>query len=286
MNNYLSLNLVNGRLGRVAGGGRPKFILDEQNEVQLYVLDFPKPSTYPPDSLSDAYAYEIIPRDFSGSSVTLRAGVRGGGAIISTNSFFNLPTNLALNSSGNTEPYALAGGGTAFTFNYFFSTSSIPSSGSIFSFTATVSAIIDGLAYTKTYTGATFSFENRLSEISGVLAQAYSTAFALVQAEPATRIYEISYGELNLYQLSDYSYSFNTQGVISSASTITNLNISVTFNNVSASSTPGKYGYLDFSSPSWDSVIGTKTEAPIWMEAMIGSDTKAQGNAIICRKMT
>jgi len=284
MNNYLSLNLVSGRLGRVAGGGKPRFILDEQNEVQLYVLDFPKPSTYPPDSLADAYAYEIIPRDFSGSSVTLRAGVRGGSAIISTNSFFNLPTNLALNSSANASLNLVefSFGQKVLLYDVFFSTSSIPSSGSLFSFTVTVSATYGVTTTTRTVASATFSLDNQLSEINKILDNAINVANSIISDSSNTNLApEVGV----LYQASDYAYSYNKIINLNSAD-VTDVTLSVTLNNVSASSNPGKYGYLDFSSSSWDSVIGTKVETPIWMEAMIGSDTIAQGNAIICRKMT
>lgn len=283
MNNYLSLNLVSGRLGRVAGGGKPRFILDEQNEVQLYVLDFPKPSTYPPDSLADAYAYEIIPRDFSGSSVTLRAGVRGGSAIISTNSFFNLPTNLALNSSANASLNKVTSSAKVLLYDVFFSTSPIPSSGSLFSFTVTVSPNYSSSTYTRTVTSAAFSFDNRLSEINKILDITINTANSIIDdTSNALLIPEAGV----LYQVSDYAYSYNKIMALSNTGFLNTVTLSVTLNNVSASSNPGKYGYLDFSSSSWDSVIGTKVETPIWMEAMIGSDTIAQGNAIICRKMT
>lgn len=285
MNNYLSLNLVSGKLGRVAGGGKPRFILDEQNEVQLYVLDFPKPSTYPPDSLADAYAYEIIPRDFSGSSVTLRAGVRGGSAIISTNSFFNLPTNLVLNSYSSVDAISIGGIGNKvnLVYNAFFSISSIPASGSLFSFTVTATNTFVG-TNSITITSPEFSFDNKLSEIKDILYKAISYSFSkLVSTGSKTQLIE---QKSSLYQASDYSYSFYANELYEESNVAGSLSLSVTLNNVSASSNPGKYGYLDFSSSSWDSVIGTKVETPIWIEAMIGSDTIAQGNAIICRKMT
>lgn len=276
MNNYLSLNLVNGKLGRVAGGGKPKFILDEQNEVQLYVLDYPKPTTYPPDSLADAYAYEIIPRNFDSSNVTLKAGVRGENAIISTSSFFNLPTNLALNSSSSANDYPF-GSGFTIVYNASFNISSIPIGGSLFSVTSTITS-----SSSATVTSSIFSFENTLSEISGAITNAIQTSSyeaygGLSGATPLTSV--------NFFQTSDYSYSFSASQVVISG-VVSPVAFTLTLNNVSASSNPGKYGYLDFSSSSWDSVIGTKVETPIWMEAMIGSNTIAQGNAIICRKMT
>lgn len=282
MNNYLSLNLVSGKLGRIAGGGKPKFILDEQNEVQLYILDFPKPSTYPSDSLADAYAYEIIPRNFSGSSVTLKAGVRGGNSIISTNSFLNLPTNLSSSISSSINGYQIGVGGNRVNWVYIssFSLSSIPASGSLFSFTV----VATRSGSTKTVISPLFSFDNRLSEIEYILYSSISDAVSSFIYTGSTSVLEKT--NSSLYQASDYSYSFYASELISGSSLASGPSLSITLNNVSASSNPGKYGYLDFSSPNWDSVIGSKKEALIWMEAMIGSDTIAQGNAIICRKMT
>jgi hypothetical protein len=275
MNNYLSLNLVNGRLGRIAGGGRPKFVLDEQNKVQLYVLDFPKPSTYPINSLADAYAYEIIPRDFSGSSVMLKAGVRGGSTILATSSLSNLPTNLTINSNSNANKY-VSGGGFQVVYDASFNISSSPKSGSLFSVTSTITS-----TESSTVTSNIFSFENTLSEISNAIVQAVATSSF------------IAFGPLSgasflqddiFFQASDYSYSFSAkQRVINLPNPVT---FTLTLNSVNASSNPGKYGYLDFSSSEWDSVIGTKVETPIWMEAMIGEETISQGSAIICRKMT
>jgi len=285
MNNYLSLNLVSGKLGRVAGGGKPRFILGEQNEVQLYVLDFPKPSTYPTDSLADAYAYEIIPRDFSGSSVILRAGVRGGSAIISTNSLSNLPTNLVLNASANASLNTLdfASSQKILLYDAFFSISSIPSSKSLFSFTVTVSVLFGGNTSTRTVTSSRFSLNNQLSEINKILDIAINAANSIIpDSSNATLLPENGV----FYQVSDYSYAYSKVTGLVQAGGVNNVTLSVTLNNVNASSNPGKYGYIDFSSSSWDSVIGTKVEAPIWLEAMIGSDTISQGNAIICRKMT
>ena len=121
-----------------------------------------------------------------------------------------------------------------------------------------------------------------MSEISGAITNAIQTSSyeaygGLSGATPLTSV--------NFFQTSDYSYSFSASQVVISG-VVSPVAFTLTLNNVSASSNPGKYGYLDFSSSSWDSVIGTKVETPIWMEAMIGSNTIAQGNAIICRKMT
>lgn len=274
MNNYLSLNLVSGRFGRIAGGGRPKFVLDEQNKVQLYILDFPKPSTYPTSSLSDAYAYEIIPRDFSGSSVTLRAGVRGSSEILSTSSFFNLPTNLVINSNSSVNSYTF-GAGSYIYYNASFDISSIPASGSLFSVTSTITANA-----TSSVTSSVFSFQNTLSEINKAITQAVqiSSFEAFGLGSGASQLVSN-----NFFQSSDYSYSFSANQSLMVTQNL--VNFTLTLNNVSVSSNPGKYGYLDFYSPSWSSVIGTKVEAPIWIEAVIDGQTIAQGNAIICRKM-
>lgn len=282
MNNYLGLNLVSGKLNRVAGGGKPRFILNEQNEVQLYILDFPKPSTYPTGSLADAYAYEIIPRNFNTSNVTLNAGVRGGNVILSANSFSNLPTNLTLNASGSLSSYQAGISSNVWqVFDLLFSVSSIPVSGSLFSITVTITRTPG--AITQSFNTPAFSFENKISDIATLLGLAIDGA--LLRASSGTPITIRTSLPGIITQSSDYSYSFNKQTELGNGSGYT-FSVSYTLNNISASSNPGKYGYLDFSSSSWDSVIGTKTEAQIWMEAMIGSDTIAQGNAIICRKMT
>jgi len=136
---------------------------------------------------------------------------------------------------------------------------------------------------TRTVTSATFSLDNQLSEINKILDNTINVANSVISdSSNANLAPEVGV----LYQASDYAYSYNKIINLTTAGDVTNVTLSVTLNNVSASSNPGKYGYLDFSSSSWDSVIGTKVETPIWMEAMIGSDTIAQGNAIICRKMT
>ena len=87
-----------------------------------------------------------------------------------------------------------------------------------------------------------------------------------------------------MFQTSDYSFSYFGTQLISASYIIPAFN--ATLNNSSGSAYFGKYGDLDFTSSSWSSIIGTKKEVPIWMEARIGNETIAQGNAILCRKMT
>lgn len=275
MNNYLSLNLVNGRLGRVVGGGRPTFIMNEQNSVQMYVLDYPKPSTYPANALSDAYAFEVLPRDYNASSVTLSAGVRGGASILSTNSFSNLPTNLVLSSNSNITALEVNAGVYNVTYELNFSVLPTPILGSLF----TLSVSMGGFSQTS----VKFSFENSTSEINKIITETIQNlSFQYVGLLPGGSSTGAITG--NLFQTSDYSFSyFGTQLIIASY-IIPAFNS--TLNNSGGSAYFGKYGDLDFTSSSWSSIIGTKKEVPIWMEARIGNETIAQGNAILCRKMT
>lgn len=276
MNNYLSLNLINGRLGRVVGGGRPTFIMNEQNSVQIYVLDYPKPSTYPANALSDAYAFEVLPRDYNASSITLSAGVRGGASILSTNSFSNLPTNLVLSSNSNITALESIIGVYNVTYELNFSVLPTPMSGSLF----TLSVSMGGFSQTS----VKFSFENSTFEINKIITETIQNlSFKYVVPLPGSSNTGAITG--NLFQTSDYSFSYFGTQLISAASYIIPA-FNATLNNSSGSAYFGKYGDLDFTSSSWSSIIGTKKEVPIWMEARIGNETIAQGNAILCRKMT
>lgn len=275
MNNYLSLNLVNGRLGRVAGGGRPTFIMNEQNSVQIYVLDYPKPSTYPANALSDAYAFEVLPRDYNASSVTLSAGVRGGASILSTNSFSNLPTNLVLSSNSNITALEVNAGVYNVTYELNFSFLPTPIPGSLFTLSVSMGVF--------SQTSVKFSFENSTSEINKIITETIQNlSFQYVVPLPGSSNTGAITG--NLFQTSDYSFSYFGTQLISASYIIPAFN--ATLNNSSGSAYFGKYGDLDFTSSSWSSIIGTKKEVPIWMEARIGNETIAQGNAILCRKMT
>ena len=281
MNNYLSLNLVSGKLGRLAGGGRPTFILGEQNEVQLYILDYVKPSTYPSDSLSDAYASEIIPVNYNSQSVTLKAGVRGGASILSTSSFSNLPNSISFTTSGSaiSSPSSTILSKTN-TVEGSFKYSSIPTSGSRFRVIFTLS---DG-SITKQGSTTQFSYDTSIVDLSNI--------FNIVLSNLVFQFVE-SFGnpsyissQIKVFQISDLSFSFYYTGNYNFTSFPSGTTFTVSIQNIDASSNYGKYGQLDFSSPSWDAIIGSKNEKEIWMEAMIGSDTVSQGVARICRKMT
>jgi hypothetical protein len=283
MNNYLSLNLVNGRLSRFSGGGRPTFTLNELNDVQIYLLDYPIPVTYPVEALGDAFS-EITTRDFNNQVLTINVGARGQNKIISTTSFFNLPTNIISSTTSNVFYINLAEGTSTIRANYDvkFSVSPTPIIGSLFSFTATFG--YGGSIFSNT--SAVFSFENTISEIKNILSTViYDTAVSFYTNYDSGGSF-INEFTTNLYQTSDYSFSFIGNHTMSFVTLPPTVSFNVTLNNVSASSNPGKYGSLDFSSLNWNSVIGTKKEVPIWMEAMIDNETIAQGNAILCRKMT
>ena len=136
-------------------------------------------------------------------------------------------------------------------------------------------------------TSPVFSFENTTSQIKEIIDNTINLVsykyFITNDTGGGGVVVPIS---SNLYQTSDYSYSFFGNQDLTTITVPVNTQVNISLNNVSASSNPGKYGSLDFSSLNWNSVIGTKKEVPIWMEAMIDNETIAQGNAILCRKMT
>lgn len=293
MNNYISLNLVSGKLGRFSGGGKPRFILGEQNDVQLYFLDFNHPTTYPTDALGDAFS-EITTRNLNSETITINAGKRGDSKILSTSSFFNLPNNFATGISIQQEVNVIP------TLNYtptddqvsftgIISLQPIPEDSSLFRITSYASATkpnapsFPPLQYNASLTSPYFSFNNP-SEASGIIEQnILSTTLHL--CDFLSTSLPVSAPYKNISQISEYSFSFQFIYVISMPSGA-NFSLSASLDASKATANYGKYGYLDFSSPSWDAIIGTKNEAQIWMEAMIGDDTIAQGDAIIFRKMT
>jgi hypothetical protein len=132
-------------------------------------------------------------------------------------------------------------------------------------------------------TSVKFSFENSTSEINKIITETIQNlSFQYVVSLPGSSNTDAITG--NLFQTSDYSFSYFGTQLISASYIIPAFN--ATLNNSSGSAYFGKYGDLDFTSSSWSSIIGTKKEVPIWLEARIGSETIAQGNAILCRKMT
>lgn len=293
MNNYISLNLVNGRLGRFSGGGRPRFILGEQNNVQIYFLDYPKPSTYPTEALGDAFA-EITTRNFNSSVITINAGKRGNNRIISTSTFFNLPNNFESDLTVNEEVNIVNVGEGFFgtrkqiSFSGIISVLPIPEPSSLFRITSYGSGIRGAgeqfqYPFSASLTSQYFSFNNPPESINAIGENIRSTTNNIVS--------ELTYGTVqpvfeNLSQISDYAFSYQYIYIVSQFTNTNNFNLSLSLDTSKATANFGKYGSLDFSSPDWDTIIGTKNEAEIWIEAMIGSDTIAQGNAIICRKMT
>lgn len=275
MNNYLSLNLVSGRLSRYAGGSRPSFIVGEQNNTQIYILDFPKPTTYPPDALGDAFAYSIESQDYNSSNLTLKAGVRGGNVIISQSSFSNLPNNINANISISYRdvyhmfsPVIVSGS---------FSFSSIATQDSLYSISLTNYYSVGGLAPSYTGISPNISFNSSISTIDSVLRTVINQATPQVQVDSG-----------NIFQSSDYSYSFsytmlnlpNNNGHFLPNSS------SISINTSQMKSNYGKYGFLDFTSPQWNTILGNKNEKEIWLEAMINGQTISQGLALINKKMS
>lgn len=292
MNNYISLNLVNGRLGRFSGGGRPRFILGEQNNVQIYFLDYPKPSTYPTEALGDAFA-EITTRDFNSSNITINAGKRGDSRIISTNTFFNLPNNFAVDLTTNEEVNLINvtegffGSRKQVSFSGIISVLPIPEPSSLFRITSYGSGARNSSGqypFSTSLTSQYFSFNNPSEAINAIRENIGSTTLNIVNELSFTDVIQTTFQ--SVFQISDYAFSFQYIYHLSPGTYTDNFNLSLSLDTSKATANYGKYGSLDFSSSSWDAIIGTKNEAEIWMEAMIDSDTIAQGNAIICRKMT
>lgn len=288
MNNYLSLNLVSGKLSKFAGGGKPKFVLNENNAVQLYVLDFPNPSTYPTASLGDAFG-ELTTRNFNSTPITINIGKRGDSKIISSSTLSNLPNNFDV-AAKTLVTTTTSGDRSRVSFSGTISVSPIPEQSSLFSLTVVGSGIErwGGTSFTRTQKSPFFSFDTSFSNIEGIFLQ--SIAYCASETLDAAISNFVGCTRLDFYnkviQNSDYSYSFEYTYETCSSTPTSSLGLSISIDSSKASPNYGKYGYLDFSSPSWDSIIGTKNEAPIWIEAMIGGDTVAQGYAIICKKMT
>jgi len=291
MNNYLSLNLVNGRLSRFSGGGRPTFTLNELNSVQMYVLDYPIPTTYPPNSLGDAFG-EITTRNFNSNTITINVGVRGSNRIISTSNFFNLPNNFN-NTASTSINVTTSDNVKTVSFSGIISLSSVPEQSSLFGFTANGSGTtraVFPVPFTKQNRSPFFSFDSSFSNIESIFNQTIGSlvndtmdaAIGGFVNQDCPRVFVYS----KVIQNGDYSYSFEYINKTCVATPTDDLGFSILLDSSKASSNYGKYGYLDFSSPNWSAIIGTKKEVPIWMEAMIDNETIAQGNAILCRKMT
>jgi len=273
MNNYLSLNLVSGRLSRYAGGSRPSFIVGEQNNTQIYILDFPKPTTYLPGALGDAFAYSIEPQDYNSSNLTLKAGVRGGNAIISQSSFSNLPNNINANISISYR--SVAGIFSPAIVSGYFSFSSIATQDSLYSISLTNYYSVGGMNPSYTGISPNISFNSSISTIDSVLR---------VVINQATGNAGIDSG--NIFQSSDYSYSFSYTMNSSSGGIFLPDSSSISINTSQMKSNYGKYGFLDFTSPQWNTILGSKKETEIWLEAMINGQTISQGLALINKKMS
>lgn len=302
MNNYLSLNLVTGKLNRFAGGSKPTFTVGEQNDVQLYILDFPTPTTYPASALGDAFTYSIQAQDYDSSNVTLKTGLRGGSAIISQSSFSNLPTNINVNSSSsisatNVGAASLSATKVYISFNGKISLTQIPTENSIFKIITTTSGLkgrtsgTPNVPFSFTYNSNLFSFNGSLSEIKNAFNSSLKNAFISALDETynptgLTPITNVDYENIN--QISDYVYSFE-YSITKDTNSLSNpyaLSSSVSVDSSLAYGNHGKYGSLNFNSGQWNTILSGKNEAEIWIEAMINNQTISQGPALITKKMT
>jgi hypothetical protein len=294
MNNYLSVNLTNGKINRFGIGGRPLFILGENNDTQLYFLDYSVPTNYPELALGDAFS-EITTRDFNSKSLTLNAGVRGGNKILSTNSFSNLPINILVNTQIFIN-LITSGGGTIVSLYGYISIPQIPNESSLFKISTTISGLKrnPNIPFSRTNQSNLFSFNDSISNIKFAFDSSIKTTFLEAMDESASNFSGCNWNALNNFpfyyesvsQISDYVFAFEYRARTCEQTPTSSFVASLSADSSLAYGNYGKYGLLDFSSNSWNSVIGNKSETPIWLEAMIDNQTICQGSAIICRKMT
>jgi hypothetical protein len=90
---------------------------------------------------------------------------------------------------------------------------------------------------------------------------------------------------LYVSQTGDFSFYYNIIGFTKPGVTI---NTSQTFEiDTSTLLAPrGKYANLDFSSPSWDTLLGSDNEKEVWLDAVLDNRVVAQGRAIIRKKLS
>jgi hypothetical protein len=91
------------------------------------------------------------------------------------------------------------------------------------------------------------------------------------------------YFQKSVYATSDSSYSFVYRGTATFPV--------VPKNNAGESSstfiaTPGKFSNLDFTNPSWQSLLGSGDEVEIWIDAVLDNKVVAQGSAILRKKLS
>lgn len=277
MNNYLSLNPVTGRLSKFAGGSRPIFTVGEQNKIQLYVIDFPKPITYPSGALSDGFSYSTESQDFNSQNITLRAGIRGGNAIISQSSLSNLPNNIIANT--NVSRTFLQGSTFDVNISYqgSFDFSSIATQDSTFylQFTQTSTPLV--LQTPK------LSLNSPISQINEAI---FNIFYSLNRSLTSVSLIASTTLSQTLNQLTDTLFSYSYEFSIHSIRFDYDATLTSTINASNMKSNYGKYGTLDFTSNQWNTILGSKNESEIWLEAMVGGQTISQGPALITKKMT
>jgi hypothetical protein len=90
---------------------------------------------------------------------------------------------------------------------------------------------------------------------------------------------------LYVSQTGDFSFYYNIIGFTKPGVTInTSQTFEIDTSNLLAPT--GKYANLDFSSPSWLTLLGSENEKEIWLDAVLDNRVVAQGKAIIRKKLS
>lgn len=268
MNNYLYANLVTGKISRSqTGGGRPIFTIGESNKTQIYFLDYPNPN-YPSQALNDGFAFYPQPIE-QNQTLTLKIGRAIGEDIILDNTWSNLPTTVSIQSTfiPTTAPDTKTDS-EPWSGDILFSIKPIPISGFV-RFNFQLNFANDPPSTPKS---SSFLF-NPLNSIS------------LFKNQLDDAIFQLG-GVSSISQTNDFNYLYSFRTGIQSQYYFDTNQLTISTTNNTLSGAPGKYGELDFTSPLWESVIGNNNEVEIWIDAMLGSSTVAQGPAILRKRLT
>jgi hypothetical protein len=96
---------------------------------------------------------------------------------------------------------------------------------------------------------------------------------------------KLSETPLYVSQTGDFSFYYNIIGFTKPGVSIdTNQTFDIDTSNLLAPR--GKYANLDFSSPSWDTLLGSDNEKEVWLDAVLDNRVVAQGRAIIRKKLS
>jgi hypothetical protein len=90
---------------------------------------------------------------------------------------------------------------------------------------------------------------------------------------------------LYVSQTGDFSFYYNIIGFTKPGVTI-NTNQTFEIDTSTLLAPTGKYANLDFSSPSWNTLLGSENEKEVWLDAVLDNRVVAQGRAIIRKKLS